>query len=158
MVKSEIMLAAENIIQDRETRTISAINIIEALNADGFPTMIPRIFIFNLLQFTDVAEESIILSFLVYINDKELFKQELKFNIDKKKRTRAVINLKGLVISEPGTLKFLVIHEGQEIDSYMIPVRPVKIAEVKEIDSAPMKVGVSASEKVKADRRSGKKK
>ena len=122
MIKSIIMLCAEGIVRDGESNNISAYNIFEQFATPGFPLLIPKLYVFNLLERDDDDPTQLDCRVIVKNNDTELVSLPIRVDFLDKMRNRTIITIGGLAVRAPGILKASILLGEQELDSYIIKV------------------------------------
>lgn len=121
-MKILINLCCEDIIRDADTNTISIHNIIEELNVESIPFIIPRFSVLYLIQREAGDEANSEKSLLLKIGDKEIKSFPIPINFEDKERTRNVIKIGGLPISLPGMLT-VELNDGETVLSTIsIPI------------------------------------
>ena len=114
---------AESVIIDDESKTMSAINIIEEINARQLPIVIYKInILYFLLKSKENTETIFDLKLDIYNNPKIILSANLKTNFINNFRTRSKIQLLGLIISDIGELIFDLSYKEQIIHSIKIPI------------------------------------
>ena len=125
---------AESVIIDDESKTMSAINIIEEINARQLPIVIYKInILYFLLKSKENTETIFDLKLDIYNNSKIILSANLKTNFINNFRTRSKIQLLGLVISDIGELIFDLSYKEQIIHSIKIPITYNTIQKKKEV-------------------------
>lgn len=104
MLRVKYALCAEGIVRDATTNSITAYNILEEVNAIGFPVVMPRLAIVVAVEreSTDSSQQSARLR--ITLGDHELLSHALSLDFQEKLINRAIISLQGLVIPAAGTL------------------------------------------------------
>lgn len=118
MIRSSLMFCADSIIRDSETNTISAFSIIEEIAPEGLPLYLTRFTVFALLH-RDTRDRTVIKCTLrISIGDKILFEQPVKVNFQNKKRNRTIVNIRGLVIPDFGTLEISLLLDQNLLNKF----------------------------------------
>jgi hypothetical protein len=110
-------LCSEDIIRDAETNSISVINVIEDINAEGFPAFIPKLAIFALIEKEAGDAETTEGQITLKNNDKVLFTFDIQFGFDGKPRTRNIVKFNGVAIPTPGKFITEFFASGRLISS-----------------------------------------
>ena len=122
MIRSTLMICAEEAIVDRVTNSASLINLLEEFSAGGFPALHQKLCVFNILV-RDTADPNFIVGVLrARLGDAQIFQGELRFDFEDKLRARHVTRIVGLVIPAAGVLTFTLNLGGADVATYSIPV------------------------------------
>ena len=109
MIKMQILLLATGIVRDTETNNISIFNIIEQLNAERFPVMMPELNVFALFAMEHgEAREVPVRVRANYRGGKTIGSSEAILDFRRGRRARLVLNLRNTVFEGPGMVDFLV--------------------------------------------------
>lgn len=124
MLRVKYALCAEGIVRDAATNSITAYNILEEVNAIGFPVVMPRLAIVVVVErgATDSAKQNARLR--ITLGDHELFSHELGLDFQEKFVSRAIISLQGLVIPAAGMLAVAFSAEEASV-TISLPVQSV---------------------------------
>lgn len=131
MLSSKAMICARGIVIDSKTNNVSIFNILEQLNSEGFPLIIPEFSVFNFLERTSDDPSEYDLEVVITNNDVELLRGPLKVNFEDKFKNRAVISIGGLAVPNPGILRTSLLYKGQELGSWDIVVEKIRGPEIK---------------------------
>lgn len=121
-MKVNMLLCAEGVIRDVETNTISVFSILESLNARSFPIAIQRLAILYILERDETEPETVTLQIKLSNNDEQLTENTVESPFSGLLRNRTIINLNGLVITNPGKLIISLVYGEDELASYTIAV------------------------------------
>lgn len=130
-MKINIALSCEDIIRDAETNSISIHNIIEELNAERIPFIIPKFAIFYLIEKEEGDNEEEKAKLVIKNGDKDLQTFPISIGFQDKIRNRNIIKIGGLPISVPGELSVELKKEDDTIISKLI--YPVLIRNVPNV-------------------------
>ena|SRR5438034_1006827 len=122
MLMSRLMLCAEAVIRDAERNAISIFNLIEDIEAEALPLLIPRFVVFNMLERDDADPETFSCLLRIALDDEKLFEQDIELSFQDKKRNRSIFTLQGLALFRPGVLRVSLSIEDQELDSFALTV------------------------------------
>jgi len=126
MISSKGLFFAENVIRDEVTNNISLINLIEEVNASGFPVYLAKVAILAIFERSShVVEGAKELNLKLHINRTELANTTLRIDFKDKKRNRTIISVNGLAIPHPGVLKAQIYYNNKRISSYTIEVKKI---------------------------------
>jgi hypothetical protein len=136
MIKTKIILLAENVINDRASNLVSIINICEGMKTKGFPFFIQRCSFFALTEREKKDNALQNAKIAISINNKELVKNDVKIDFQDKKHNRIIVQIFGITIPEPGTLTAsLLLDPGTKkeriIGIYSINVENIGQPEIK---------------------------
>lgn len=110
-------ICCEDIIRDAETNSISIINLIEDINAEGFPAFIPKLAIFALIEKESGDPETSQGQIKLKNNDNVLFTFDIQYGFENKPRTRNIIKFNGLAVPSPGHFTTEFFANGNIISS-----------------------------------------
>ena len=105
MIRSKLMLCADNVVRDAETNNISVFNIFEEFPLEALPALIPRFAILNILERDDDDDDEISCTLEMNLSGADIFTQQFDISFQDKNRTRSIVHIGGLPLSRPGTLK-----------------------------------------------------
>lgn len=125
MIQSAVMFCAENVLHDSETNNMSVINIIDQINAVGFPVSIPRFTILNIFEKDTEEKIRFIQNLSAKIGDFELFNQDNPIVFSGIKH-RTITPLIGLAIPTQGVLELTCKIDGNTVCTYKILVNLVQ--------------------------------
>jgi hypothetical protein len=122
MITARLCFAALAVVRDSESNSISAFNILEGLTAAGTPFLMQSVSFFALWQreLTDPPRASG--TFTVAINDEELNRAAINVDFGGNTRNRTVVNVNGLVVPRPGSLRFRIVLETGARAEYAVDV------------------------------------
>lgn len=106
MITAKLALCAEIIVTDANSNALSAINILDDMTPEGYPFLFQKI---NFLVVSHKAPEDPKVhdvTIKISINEKIIFTTPSKIDFLEKDVHRFVWGIGGLLISEPGILKF----------------------------------------------------
>lgn len=123
-MKAIACLAAAGVVRDADTNAVSVFSIYEELASVGFPFLVQNVGVFVLWQIeeddrTDITD----IQFQVRNNAHVLFQAPIAVTVSAK-RHRTIIRVQGLLVREPGILRFVFTRGTQEIAGYEITVKP----------------------------------
>ncbi|MCI0488618.1 MAG: hypothetical protein L0229_18680 [Blastocatellia bacterium] len=142
MIKSKVVICAEKVIRDAETNSVSIINLIEGINAQAFPVLIPGVSVFGLFE-KDKDDPTRFKSKLDIVHNKSIiFSTTSTLDFEDKQRTRFIVSISGLIISDPGSLEFIFYRDKGRVGSYQFNVNLVGEPQVATIqsDSTPKSI------------------
>jgi len=125
MIRSKLMLFAENIIRDAQTNNISAINIIEEFSSPAFPLFLAGFNVLNLLEREKDDEQTISLLLKIFLNEDELTSLDIHMDFQDKLGNRNIVTINGLVLPNSGILRAVLLHNEKEFASHEVSVQKI---------------------------------
>ena len=124
-MRAVLCLAAEGVIRDAETNTISVFNILERITATGFPLFIQRLTFFALWERALEDPERTMGHFRAELGGRDLHTIDLPIDFQGRLLNRTTIRIAGLVVPQPGSLRFSIALEDGTTASYTVEVNAV---------------------------------
>lgn len=131
MIRPKLLLCAEGVAVDQRTNNSSAFNILEQLNFKSLPVAFPKMVILSVLERDEGDAEKWSGEICVSLAGSDIVKQTLKHDFRGLPRSRNILTLGGLPITQPGTMEVCLLKEGKKIISYTIQVLVPKEPSVK---------------------------
>lgn len=105
MISGVLAVCAEKVIVDRFTNSVSVIDIFEQIKTEVFPVVVPRMFCFFELtrESNDPMQYQGLLT--IRLGNTELMRGPHDVDFQGSLRVRTVLQLRGLVVPGPGTLR-----------------------------------------------------
>jgi len=122
MIRTRLCFVAEGVIRDGETNAISAFNLLEQIAAVSVPFFIQRISFFVLWERNADDHNRIDGQFTITLNDTNLITKEVSLDFSEGNETRTIINLGGLVVQSPGSLRFSIQLQDGASAEYAITI------------------------------------
>src|SRR5690349_7449303 len=121
-----VCLAARALVRDGESNAYSVFSIFEGLKPQGFPAIVPEVGVLLMLRRLDGDPNSIDLTFAASNNATVLHRTAINLVFDGKPFARSTVTIGGLVIREPGVLRFSFARadSGAEVASFTVLVDP----------------------------------
>ena len=137
MYSSKLMLCAEGVVRDAESNTVSVYNIFEEMSSATFPMTIPKMFMLLVTQ-RDPAHDppAPAASIRIQLDNDLLDETDMEVNFQDKSRNRFILGVGGLVISRPGTLRFIANVANARMAEYTVTVQKASPPEVRPVDAA----------------------
>lgn len=120
MIQVKLFLCSDSAAVDARTNALSAFHIAEQFNAPSFPVAVPRIAIITILTREAADPSNVQLQVQVYCGDHQLFTGPMAVNFVQQLTARTVIEVHGLVVPTPGTLRFLLRHGDETLSSWTV--------------------------------------
>ena len=124
-MKSVYMLCAEGVVVDRRTNNVSIFNIMEEINSVGFPLLINKLYAVSLINREANDEDTTEAHFEFKLDDKVLLNANTSINFQNRQKTRSVLEVSGLVIPVPGTLKVSLLKDEEVISCNEIAINKI---------------------------------
>lgn len=105
MLSLKYAFCAEAVVRDAASNSLSVFNILEEVNAIGFPVVVPRLTIVAAVQREAADAPDQPASLRLTLGDLELFSHDFTLNFRDRLLNRAILALQGVVIPAPGTLR-----------------------------------------------------
>lgn len=127
-MKCTLLLAAETIIVDYNTKRLSAINILESSAVASFPIPIPFM-LFVAVERTEVGEREVEVTVKITHEQKEMYKRaDTVVFSDGYEIAKNVTNFGTMIIPSPGNLKFEVLSGGVTLKELIVKLSPSSTA------------------------------
>lgn len=125
MIRCRLIFCSEGAVRDARSNTLSAFNIIEELQSAAFPMFFPRLHVLAYVsrEAEDPAQIQITLN--VVMGNAVLNAFPLTVAFGELFRHRLLSEINGLPIPTPGSLKFQLMYNGQELNSWDVIVTPL---------------------------------
>ena len=124
-MKSVYMLCAEGVVVDRRTNNVSIFNMMEEINSVGFPLLINKLYAVCLINREANDEDTTEANFEFKLDNKVLLNANTSINFQNRQKTRSVLEVSGLVIPVPGTLKVSLLKDGDVISFNEIVINKI---------------------------------
>jgi len=131
MVRSKIFLCAHGTAQDRESNNITVFSIIEQFNVTTFPLAYPFITVFGCFEKDPKDKRKYQVQLKVLNNENEILAVPSELNFLEFPRARLIFQIGGIIIPEPGLLKFILYVNNKVLCDYIVDVVPKAQADVK---------------------------
>ncbi len=122
MIRPKLLLCAEGAVVDKMTNNVSAFNILEQLNFRSLPVIIPRMVILNVLE--REKDDPVVWKgkLRIELSGTVLLDQPLEHNFGDLARSRNLLTLGGLPITQPGVLETSLLEGEAKIITYKIDI------------------------------------
>jgi hypothetical protein len=120
-MRCKLALVAKDIIVSHDTNVPSAINILEGIQAGGFPIFLQEIAFLTVWAKDPGDPEDHVGYLVVRLDNNELIRQQISFSFQRRPTIRNISKFQGLVIPQPGDLEFRA-EFGALVASYHITV------------------------------------
>lgn len=122
MISCTLLLGAKGVIRDADSNTISIFSIIEEIGAAGFPLFVQNFAVLAVFRRKPDDEELHDPIIRFTLGNDRILESPVAVNFQKKLRSRNIINVQGLVLSNPGVLTLEVRNDGRRLARYEISV------------------------------------
>lgn len=112
MLKCPLSAVAEGAAIDARSNALSIFAVVEEIQAQGFPLFLPKLVFVTLWHREPDDADRYPVEFIVTENEKELLRSPGELNFRGKTRNRQIITIGGLVIPEPGVVRFTARIDG----------------------------------------------
>lgn len=131
-MKSKLCFAAKGISTDATTNEISAWGIWSGIESQGYPVFIHEVAFFS-LQERDPSEPRVHeFIFRITLDDAVLLEKAGHIDFREGIWNRNTIRVHGLLVAQPGTLKFALNIGDSEFCSYVVKAQLMPTAEIAE--------------------------
>src|SRR4051812_6937748 len=118
MIKCILILAAEGIVRDAASNNISAFNIIEEINTEILPAIIPRFGVLFMLERDQDGPNNIEVNLNIELAGQNLAKQSVQIDFENTERHRSVVKFQGMAITTIGELAISVTYDDESLGQY----------------------------------------
>lgn len=133
MLRVNYFLCAESSALDQRRNTLSAFHILDNLSVPLFPFVIQRISILASSVRTNDEPSLIQARLSVTLGTSRIFEGAVALNFAQRLMMRTIIEIGGLLINQPGQLKFSLLRGAEEISSYSVPVESMEGPTVEQL-------------------------
>jgi len=122
MIRPKLLLCAEGVAIDQKSNNASAFNILEQLNFVSLPVVFPKIVILSILERDKGDPEKWRGKLRINLAGSDIVDQPLEHNFQGKPRSRSILTIGGLPITQPGTMEISLCENGNKIILYTVEV------------------------------------
>jgi len=121
-MRADAILCARGTSIDRESGALTIFQIIDGMEATGFPVMLQHTSVVVILEReeNEPAQAECILQIL--LDENLLLNEPVTINFGQARRHRQAINVQGLVVQAPGTVYVKIRHDNKDLGVYRFPV------------------------------------
>jgi hypothetical protein len=105
MITCKLLLCAQGVVRDADSGNVSVFNIMENIQAAGFPFFIQQMVVFALFERLREDSTQYEILFRLSMGTTELFTTPLAIDFQDKLRNRTTLHIRGLVVPQPGVLR-----------------------------------------------------
>ena len=117
-MKCTLFLVCEAAFIDSRTNNLSLINVLDEINAQGLPVVIPKLFTVAVIEREKKEKASPEFILRISQGKKKLVDQRIKVDFQGKKRVRQLIEFNGFMLHKPGDLCFRMNYKGRKFAEY----------------------------------------
>jgi len=114
------------VLRDAVTNNMSLVGILDYVNTFGFPTLLAKLGCLFVLERDEADPAQYQGEVTITLGERELGRSPVAADFQDQVTTRVVVNLQGLMLPEPGALRFRLDVDGRELGSWSIMVRQVE--------------------------------
>ncbi len=122
MISSPLLICANGAVRDATDNTITIFQILEDMQAVGFPVFVQKMSIYFSLRRENDDSENINSEIIIKHNENVLFKKDVEINFQNKLKHNMIVNLQSLLIPGPGVLQVLIQYDGTQLNDFSINV------------------------------------
>jgi hypothetical protein len=115
-------LCAESAAIDRVRNSLSVFHILESIQAQSFPAIVPRVTVLGSLAREPNDPESLEYTLAIRIGDRPLFSGPIKIAFIQQLTARMIAELQGVAIPTPGDLVFSLLDATEELATWKVSV------------------------------------
>ncbi len=130
MITVALALAADTVLQDAATNCVSAINVVEHIEAARYPIHLPRLCCLFVLRREVADPASINAEIVVTLSEELLYRAEVSIQFGDTLRTRLIAVIGGLVIPGTGSLSVRLARGGETLALWTVPATQVSAPRV----------------------------
>jgi len=123
MIELRMCFAAEAVVRDAVTNSISVFNLLDDIAAAGAPFFMQKVAFVALWRRATEDPDRVAGRFSVVMNERNLFAQPIEVDFAGRPQARTMVNLGGLVVPGPGTVRFRIDLETGARAEYEINVQ-----------------------------------
>lgn len=118
------LVLCEIALIDARTNNLSLINLIEEIQAVGFPVMLSHLCVVAQIEKEAIdTDDQGLFTIRMRLNERQLFTQPVTANFMGRSKSRLVVDISGLPITEPGTLVVQLVRDDAAVLSSSIVIR-----------------------------------
>lgn len=110
-MRSVFAIACEQVIRDAQTNNVTLVNVLESAEVEGFPLVFTRVAFCCIWEREDSESVKAAATFSLELNGKKLQTLQVVIDFQSGLRTRSIFQMGGILLQEPGILKFMVTME-----------------------------------------------
>ena len=125
-MRADAVLCARGFSIDRDSGSLSIFQIIDGMEASGFPVLLQNLSIVALLERTADEPATVRCVLQVLLDENLLLNEQMDINFGMALRHRQAINLQNVVVQAAGTVSVKVRYNNADLGVYRFPVTPAR--------------------------------
>jgi hypothetical protein len=128
MIRCTLAACAQRVIVDAQTNKLSIIDMIEGMQSQTFPMILPSFAcVFNFDRDPAVDEAKLSFEIVAHVDESEVFKYPGELNFEDKSFTRTIISFEGFVIPGPGKLGVKIMNGKEKLAETNVQVFKIEL-------------------------------
>ncbi|BDB15544.1 MULTISPECIES: DUF6941 family protein [Acidithiobacillus] len=133
MIRAKYSLVAEGACIDGQTGQCSIFSVLDDINAVAFPTFIAKVCFICLWERDDVDTDVKDGEFIINVGDHEFMRNKIKIEFNGRTMNRSIYRVNGIIITEPGIVKFMVKIDNDVSCEYSMNVNLARTSSVDDV-------------------------
>ena len=125
MIQSKLFVCADSAAVDVRTSALSIFHVLEQVNGPFFPVVIPRVSIVFMLTREEPDPSNFLFQLEIYSGNQQLLARPVAVNFQQQFVSRTVLDVYGVVVPAPVTLRFELRNGEALLGSWSILVNQV---------------------------------
>jgi hypothetical protein len=121
-MRSDAVLCARGVSIDRDTGALTIFQIIDGMQATGFPVLLQDFSVIVILERSADEPAQVPVLLQILRDDDLLLQEQVAIDFGPALRHRQAINLQGIVIQSPGIVYIKIRHNNADLGVYRFPV------------------------------------
>jgi len=127
MIKSKLLICAEGVVIDKKSNNASIFEILEQLSFSTLPVVFPKLVVFSAFERDEGDDEKWDGRLCISVAGSVILDNEIVHDFKGTMRSRNIITVGGLPITQPGKLEVSVRKDTEIFASYTLDVvAPIK--------------------------------
>jgi len=120
VIRPKVLLAADTVIRDAATNSVSAIHVFEQFAPPGYPLLVPRLTVFAMLEREHGDAAAVVARLQIRLDGTNIFERDTDVNFGESLINRIVLQFQGFVLPAAGTVRMVLAVGDQQVESYGI--------------------------------------
>ena len=121
-MRADAILCARGTSIDRDTGALTIFQIIDGMEATGFPVLLQHTSVVVILEREEDEPSQTQCILQILLDENLLLNEAVTMNFGPARRHRQAINVQGLVVQQPGTVYVKIRHNNMDLGVYRFPV------------------------------------
>jgi hypothetical protein len=121
-MRADAILCARGTSIDRETGALTIFQIIDGMEATGFPVLLQHTSVVVILEREEDEPPQTQCTLQILLDENLIMNEPVNINFGAARRHRQAINVQGLVVQSPGTVFVKIRHNNADLGVYRFPV------------------------------------